>query len=166
MGSFDDTSKIRRVLKKNTPMVLDDSGMQSISAKNRKQPAGIIREMPRTLAPMALRPCLSTSLPKNCPIFLKIDMLILSTLFYHTPPRVSTGFTGILFIFYVVFFSNVAENVYILVLSLFHFLFCKVRKKVAGEPFSGAARRISRGGTVTLSVTPDGVPDSPFCHLR
>ena len=86
MGSFDDTSKIWRVLKKNTAMVLDDSGMQSISAKNRKQPAGIIREMPRTLAPMALRPCLSTSLPKNCPIFLKIDMLILSTLFYHTPP--------------------------------------------------------------------------------
>ena len=84
--------------------------MQSISAKNRKQPAGIIREMPRTLAPMALRPCLSTSLPKNCPIFLKIDILILSTLFYHTPPRVSTGFTGILFIFYVVFFSNVPKT--------------------------------------------------------
>ena len=60
--------------------------MQSISAKNREQPAGIIRETSRTLAPMALRPCLSTSLPKNCPIFLKIDMLILSTLFYHTPP--------------------------------------------------------------------------------
>ena len=33
MGSFDDTSKIRRALKKNTPAVLDDSGMQSISAK-------------------------------------------------------------------------------------------------------------------------------------
>lgn len=48
--------------------------------KNRKQPAGIIREMPRTLAPMALRPCLSTSLQKNCPIFLKIDTLFLSTI--------------------------------------------------------------------------------------
>ncbi|EDP23024.1 hypothetical protein FAEPRAM212_00138 [Faecalibacterium prausnitzii M21/2] len=35
----------------------------------------------------------------------------------------STGFTGVLFIFYVVFFSNAAENVYILMLSLFHFLF-------------------------------------------
>ena len=79
-------------------------------------------------------------------------MLILSTLFYHAPPRVSTGFTGILFIFYVVFFSNVAENVYILVLSLFHFLFCKVRKKVAGEPFSGAARRISQGEKALVPV--------------
>ena len=81
-------------LKKNTPVVLDDPDMQSISAKNRKQPAGTIREMPRTLAPMALRPCLSTSLPKNCPIFLKIDILVLSTIFYHTPPRLSTGFPG------------------------------------------------------------------------
>lgn len=33
VGSFDDTSKIRRALEKNTPVVLDDSGMQSISAK-------------------------------------------------------------------------------------------------------------------------------------
>lgn len=86
-------------LKKNTPVVLDDPDMQSISAKNREQPAGIIRETPRTLAPMALRPCLSTSLPKNCPIFLKIDILvdtlILSTTVYHTPPpRLSTGFSG------------------------------------------------------------------------
>ena len=119
--------------------------------KNRKQPAGIIREMPRTLAPMALRPCLSTSLPKNCPIFLKIDTLVLSTIVYHTPP-VSTGFTGVLFIFYVVFFSNAAENVYILMLSLFYFLFCKVRKKVAGEPFSGAARRIARGEKALVPV--------------
>ena len=54
--------------------------------KKGEQPAGIIRETPRTLAPMALRPCLSTSLPKNCPIFLKIDILVLSTIFYHTPP--------------------------------------------------------------------------------
>lgn len=41
----------------------------------------------------------------------------------YPPPRVSTGFTGILFIFYVVYFSNVAENVYILVFSLLYFLF-------------------------------------------
>ena len=64
----------------------------------------------------------------------------------------STGFTGILFIFHVVFFSNVAENVYILMLSLFYFLFCKVRKKVAGEPFSGAARRIARGEKALVPV--------------
>ena len=91
-------------------------------------------------------------------------MLILSTLFYHPPPRVSTGFTGILFIFYVVFFSNVAENVYILVLSLFHFLFCKVRKKVAGKS-SQALRTGCPEGTVTLSVTPDGVPAPPRGEL-
>ena len=143
-------------------MVLDDSGMQSISAKNRKQPAGIIREMPRTLAPMALRPCLSTSLPKNCPIFLKIDILILSTSFYHTPPRVSTGFTGILFIFYVVYFSNVAENVYILVLFGSITFFCKVRKKVAGEPFQALRAGSPKGKRLLSRFKPQKLISVPL----
>lgn len=129
--------------------------------KNRKQPAGIIREMPRTLAPMALRPCLSTSLPKNCPIFLKIDTLVLSTIVYHTPP-VSTGFTGVLFIFYVVFFSNAAENVYILMLSLFHFLFCKVRKKVAGEPFQALRAGSPKGKRLLSRFKPQKLISVPL----
>ena len=128
--------------------------MQSISAKNRKQPAGIIREMPRTLAPMALRPCLSTSLPKNCPIFLKIDILVLSTIFYHTPPPAVNRFSRFFYIFYVVFFTKTSENVYILVLFGSITFFCKVRKKVAGASFQALRTGCPEGGGLLSRFKP------------
>ena len=133
MDSFDDTSKIRRALKKEHTCGFGRSRYAEYFRKKREQPAGIIRETPRTLAPMALRPCLSTSLPKKCPILLKIDILVLPTTFYHTPPPAVNRFSRFFFIFYVVFFTKTSENVYLLVLFGSITFFCKVRKKVAGE---------------------------------
>ena len=138
--------------------------MQSISAKNRKQPAGIIRETSRTLAPMALRPCLSTSLPKNCPIFLKIDMLILSTLFYHTPPRVSTGFTGILFIFYVVFFSNVPKTFTFWCSLCFISFFVKSGRKWLGSLFQALRAGFPTGKRLLSRFKPQKLISVP-CPL-
>ena len=122
--------------------------MQSISAKNREQPAGIIRETSRTLAPMALRPCLSTSLPKNCPIFLKIDMLILSTLFYHTPPRCQPVLPGFC-LYSMLYFLAMWPKTFTFWCSLcFISFFVKSGRKWLGSLFQALHAGLPEGGAL------------------
>ena len=59
-------------LKKNTLVVLDVPGMQSISAKNREQPAGIIREMPPNLSPYGFASLPFDKFAKKLPSIFKI----------------------------------------------------------------------------------------------
>ena len=80
-------------------------------------------------------------------------MLILSTIFYHTPPAVNR-FSRFFFIFYVVFFTKTSENVYILVLFGSVSFFCKVRKKVAGEPFQALRAGCPKGGRLLPRFKP------------
>lgn len=123
MGSFDDTSKIRRALEKNTPVVLDDSGMQSISAKKPEATGWHHPGNAPNLSPYGFASLPFDKFAKKLPNIFKDRYISFVDNSLSYPPPVSTGFTGVLFIFYVVFFSNAAENVYILMLSLFHFLF-------------------------------------------
>ena len=52
--------------------------------------------------------------------------------YYSIPPRVSTGFSVVLFIFYVVSFAKAIKNVQVVALFSTLAFFCKVRKKVGG----------------------------------
>lgn len=124
---------------------------------------------------MALRPYLSISLPNKLPNIL-IDLLNFYVVIIAYPPRVSTGFFGILFIFYVVSFAKAIKNVQVVALFSTIAFFCKVRKKVGGArtgnglALSGATRQLSQrerpwhGGKVYAQsakfAVPEGFPRS------
>ena len=152
MGSFDDTSKIRRALKKNTPAVLDDSGMQSISAKKPEATGWHHPGNAPNLSPYGFASLPFDKFAKKLPNIFKDWHIIFVDNIIAYPPGCQPVLPGFC-LYSMLYFLVMWPKTFTFWCSLcFISFFCKVRKKVAGEPFSGAARRIARGEKALVPV--------------